>query len=206
MRVLASEYRDARMFRAEEKAARLPALMTVPMILFILPTLFIVLMGPAALNIVDTFNRSGSGAPRQVTVVSHSGSGDAGAGPEDTQITEQPADEPPASNAGLATAKVTPTRQTVAAGQPLVVDVEAQNLGSGSNWRIVMVPATTPDAVAAPETFFATAKEVAPTQMEVTLQAHGAGQSEVRLYYMPHLSSTYAVAARAWVMVTGSAK
>jgi tight adherence protein C len=62
LRVLAAEYRDARMFRAEEKAARLPALMTVPMILFILPTLFIVLMGPAGLSIADTFNRGG-GAP-----------------------------------------------------------------------------------------------------------------------------------------------
>jgi tight adherence protein C len=57
LRVLAAEFRDARMFRAEEKAARLPALMTVPMILFILPTLFIVLLGPAAINIVDTFSR-----------------------------------------------------------------------------------------------------------------------------------------------------
>ena len=37
MRVLANEYREERMMRAEEKAARLPALMTVPMIIFILP-------------------------------------------------------------------------------------------------------------------------------------------------------------------------
>jgi tight adherence protein C len=57
LRVLAAEFRDARMFKAEEKAARLPALMTVPMILFILPTLFIVLMGPAGINIADTFAR-----------------------------------------------------------------------------------------------------------------------------------------------------
>ncbi len=56
LRVLAAEFRDARMFKAEEKAARLPALMTVPMILFILPTLFIVLLGPAAINIIDTFS------------------------------------------------------------------------------------------------------------------------------------------------------
>jgi tight adherence protein C len=57
LRVLAAEFRDTRMFKAEEKAARLPALMTVPMILFILPTLFIVLLGPAGINIVDTFAR-----------------------------------------------------------------------------------------------------------------------------------------------------
>jgi tight adherence protein C len=56
LRVLAAEYRDERMMRAEEKAARLPATMTVPMILFILPALFIVLGGPAALRIIDTFS------------------------------------------------------------------------------------------------------------------------------------------------------
>jgi len=56
LRVLAAEMRTARITRAEEKAARLPALLTVPMILFILPTLFIVLLGPAALGIIDTFS------------------------------------------------------------------------------------------------------------------------------------------------------
>jgi tight adherence protein C len=55
LRVLASEMRTMRMTAAEEKAARLPALLTVPMMLFILPTLFIVLLGPAAINILDTF-------------------------------------------------------------------------------------------------------------------------------------------------------
>jgi tight adherence protein C len=55
LRVLSAEYREARITRAEEKAARLPAILTVPMILFILPTLFIVLLGPAALGIIDTF-------------------------------------------------------------------------------------------------------------------------------------------------------
>jgi len=55
LRVLAAEMRGARMTRAEEKAARLPALMTVPMIIFILPTLFIVLLGPAAISVIDTF-------------------------------------------------------------------------------------------------------------------------------------------------------
>src|SRR5208282_4666127 len=55
LRILANDSRAARMTRAEEKAARLPALLTVPMILFILPTLFIVLLGPAALGIIATF-------------------------------------------------------------------------------------------------------------------------------------------------------
>jgi tight adherence protein C len=55
LRVLSAEFRNERMMRAEEKAARLPAIMTVPLILFILPTLFIVLVGPAACKISDNF-------------------------------------------------------------------------------------------------------------------------------------------------------
>jgi tight adherence protein C len=54
LRVLANEFRDQRMMRAEEKAARLPATLTVPMIVFILPTLFIVLIGPAILSVMDS--------------------------------------------------------------------------------------------------------------------------------------------------------
>ena len=54
LRVLSAEFRNDRMMRAEEKAARLPAIMTVPLILFILPTLFIVILGPAACSISDT--------------------------------------------------------------------------------------------------------------------------------------------------------
>lgn len=56
LRVLAAEYRDERMMRAEEKAARLPAILTLPMIVFILPPLFIVLLGPGILNAIDSFN------------------------------------------------------------------------------------------------------------------------------------------------------
>jgi tight adherence protein C len=55
LRVLSAEFRNERMMKAEEKAARLPAIMTVPLILFILPTLFIVLVGPAACRIADNF-------------------------------------------------------------------------------------------------------------------------------------------------------
>lgn len=53
LRVLAQEMRAERMLRAEEKAARLPAILTVPMVLFILPPLFIVLLGPAVLSSID---------------------------------------------------------------------------------------------------------------------------------------------------------
>ena len=53
LRVLSAEFRDQRMMRAEEKAARLPAIMTVPMIVFILPALFVVLIGPAIIKTID---------------------------------------------------------------------------------------------------------------------------------------------------------
>lgn len=56
LRVLSAEFRHERMMRAEEKAARLPAIMTVPLILFILPTLFVVILGPAACSISKAFS------------------------------------------------------------------------------------------------------------------------------------------------------
>lgn len=56
LRVLSAEFRNERMMRAEEKAARLPAIMTVPLILFILPCLFVVILGPAACSIADAFS------------------------------------------------------------------------------------------------------------------------------------------------------
>ncbi|MBV8650131.1 MAG: type II secretion system F family protein, partial [Alphaproteobacteria bacterium] len=55
LRVLTAEFRDQRMMKAEEKAGRLPATLTVPMILFILPTLFVILVGPAAIQVIHTF-------------------------------------------------------------------------------------------------------------------------------------------------------
>lgn len=59
LRVLAAESRNERVMKAEEKAARLPAMLTVPMIVFILPPLFIVLIGPAGLDIADALGNMG---------------------------------------------------------------------------------------------------------------------------------------------------
>ncbi|HRE33772.1 MULTISPECIES: type II secretion system F family protein [Sphingopyxis] len=65
LRVLSAEFRNERMMRAEEKAARLPAIMTVPLILFILPVLFIVILGPAACSLSDAMSGGslGGGKP-----------------------------------------------------------------------------------------------------------------------------------------------
>jgi tight adherence protein C len=52
LRVLAQENRDMRMAEAEKKAAALPPKLTVPMILFFLPVLFVVILGPAAIKVM----------------------------------------------------------------------------------------------------------------------------------------------------------
>jgi tight adherence protein C len=51
LRVMAQENRDMRMSEAEKKAAGLPPKLTVPMILFFLPVLFVVILGPAAIKV-----------------------------------------------------------------------------------------------------------------------------------------------------------
>lgn len=56
LRVLSSEFRNERMMKAEEKAAKLPATLTVPLVVFIMPALFVVLLGPAVLRAIDGFS------------------------------------------------------------------------------------------------------------------------------------------------------
>ncbi|MBZ0215410.1 MAG: type II secretion system F family protein [Fimbriimonadaceae bacterium] len=52
LRVMAQENRDIRMATAEKKAAALPPKLTVPMILFFLPVLFVVILGPAVIQVM----------------------------------------------------------------------------------------------------------------------------------------------------------
>src|SRR6202012_1351549 len=54
LRVTATENREMRMQEAERKAASLPAKLTVPMIIFFLPCLFVVIMGPAVMKLLHT--------------------------------------------------------------------------------------------------------------------------------------------------------
>ena len=58
LQVLTAEFRRERLMRAEEKAARLPAIMTLPLALFILPTLFMVVIGPAIIQAIEAFTGS----------------------------------------------------------------------------------------------------------------------------------------------------
>ena len=59
LRVMAKENRELRLSAAEKKAAALPAKLTVPMILFFLPVLFIVILTPAIISIQDTMAKGG---------------------------------------------------------------------------------------------------------------------------------------------------
>lgn len=56
LRTMAKENRDLRLASAEKKAAQLPAKLTVPMIVFFLPVLFLVIMGPTVIRVMDTLH------------------------------------------------------------------------------------------------------------------------------------------------------
>ena len=56
LRVQSSEMRVKRRQRAEEKAQQVPVKMTIPLIFCILPCLFIAVMGPAAIHMMDSFS------------------------------------------------------------------------------------------------------------------------------------------------------
>jgi tight adherence protein C len=55
LRVMSDDVREQRMQEAEKRAASLPPKLTVPMIVFFLPVLFFVIMGPAVMQVMDTF-------------------------------------------------------------------------------------------------------------------------------------------------------
>jgi tight adherence protein C len=54
LRVVSGELRNDTIVRLEERANQLPTLMTIPMMLFIMPTIFMVVAGPAALRVIDS--------------------------------------------------------------------------------------------------------------------------------------------------------
>ena len=56
LRIQSQEMRTKRRQRAEEKAQQVPVKIMIPLVLFILPCLFLVVMGPAAIGIMDAFS------------------------------------------------------------------------------------------------------------------------------------------------------
>ena len=59
LRIQSQEMRTMRRQRAEEKAQQVPVRIMIPLVLFILPCLFIVILGPAGIQIVQTFSATG---------------------------------------------------------------------------------------------------------------------------------------------------
>jgi tight adherence protein C len=55
LRVVASELRNNALIRLEERANKMPVLLTIPMVLFILPSVFMIIGGPTALRLIDAF-------------------------------------------------------------------------------------------------------------------------------------------------------
>ena len=215
LRVLAAEYREARITRAEEKAARLPAMLTVPMILFILPTLFIVLLGPAALNIVDTF--SGKKTAQSTTVKSNGGGSSASSSSTTVVDRSKPGSSSGASSSSSSTV-IVESQDSYATDpdvtlmldkaalriiDPIVVEFDARKLRTGYQHRLAVVPAGTPDKVTDAAAFARDSIPVEASRMRVYTEAHAAGKNEVRLYYIPHFGNDLVVAARAAIDVAG---
>jgi len=55
MRVVASELRNDMLLKLEEKANKMPVMLTIPMIVFIMPSVFLIIGGPAFLHLMDIF-------------------------------------------------------------------------------------------------------------------------------------------------------
>jgi tight adherence protein C len=198
LRVLAAEFREARMTRAEEKAARLPALLTVPMILFILPTLFIVVLGPAVLSVLDTFSGRASDKPAQVTQTVPNGTlTDPGVAVSVSDAPARPVET--AEPAPPTEAAVVPIEVSVRSGDLLTVDVDARALRDGSMHRLVLVPKGAPDDAV---DLLHEGVPIAPDRVRLSLPAATPGLNEVRLYYVPPSGSAPQIAARATVTVT----
>lgn len=53
MRIVAEEFRANRLVKAEEKASKLPALLSLPMMVFIFPCIYLIILGPAIINIIE---------------------------------------------------------------------------------------------------------------------------------------------------------
>ena len=173
LRVLAAEFREARMTRAEEKAARLPAMLTVPMIVFILPTLFIVVLGPAILSVLDTFSGRARDKPMEVTQTVRPG-------PPEDPLTANVDRQLRAGQAGQdrrtppppSEAIVVPVQVSVRAGDLVTIDADARALRDGSQHRLVLVPAGTPDDAV---DWLRDGMPIAPDRVRVSLPASPAG-------------------------------
>jgi hypothetical protein len=190
------------------------------MILFILPTLFIVLLGPAALSIVDTFSGKanaggttqtaststgggGSGGPSTVIVTERSGPASAGGGAGPNQVITRGA--PVKTEETPKEARIVPASGEAKVGALFNVDVDARVLANGSQLQLVIVPADAPETPPAAEELAKHGVAISPIVSRVSIKPYAPGLSELRLYYLPPDGSQLVVAARAPLEVTGDA-
>ena len=100
--------------------------------------------------------------------------------------------------AGPARAGDVPLRvaqSSVRAIDGVTVDVDASSLRDSSNLRLVVVSASTPDEVSDVQALYFASVGIHAGRVRLTLPGGPAGKDEVRLYHVPELASTYAIAA-----------
>lgn len=115
-----------------------------------------------------------------------------------------PATSMPTPNPRAAAVSLVPTKTRLRLIDPVVIDLDARALASGSNHRLAVVPAGTPDAIADPTAFANDSKGVPASRTRVSLPLSAPGPNEIRLYYIPQFGSTFVVAARASIEVEPS--
>jgi hypothetical protein len=124
-----------------------------------------------------------------------------GAAPVRSLATAAPAIGPVPAAEPVSQAWVRPIHAHVRLVDGITLDLDAQALRNSSNLRVAVVPAGTPDAIAAPQGFVEDSTPVQPSRMRLTIPGGPAGHDEVRLYHIPRFADTYAVAARAAIEV-----
>jgi len=111
---------------------------------------------------------------------------------------------PPASASPAAPserAQVTPTKQSFAAYERVGVQVDPRPLRYGSNFRMIVVPAGTPDPIPNANDFALASVSVRSSLQRITLPPGPPGDAEVRLYYIPQDGSRFVVGGRAAIRI-----
>jgi len=109
---------------------------------------------------------------------------------------------PPQVQSGtIPPASITPTRSVWRAIDRIELDVDASNLGAGSNHRLIVVPAGTPDAVGDVNLFSRESIPIDPELLHMSLPEGPVGDDQIRLLYIPQFGNRFVVAARARIRV-----
>jgi hypothetical protein len=103
--------------------------------------------------------------------------------------------------ASLPQASIEPTHPVYRAIDRIDFDADASNLDSGSNFRMIVVPANTPDGVGDPSRFQQISTTVTAQYLHMSLPPGPVGNDQIRLLYVPQYGNHFVVAARAAIRV-----